>query len=92
MCFIQVYDYKQVITDVVDMHYPISEMCCESKISCIAWNPYHKSELVSSDYEGIMTMWDPFTAKRIQVFQVNISLFTGKHMQVLQVNVNKSYG
>lgn len=64
------YDYKQVITDVVDMHYPITEMCCESKISCIAWNPYHKNELVSSDYEGIISMWDPFTAKRVQVFQV----------------------
>ncbi|KAF6028433.1 RFWD2 [Bugula neritina] len=49
---IKVYDYKQVVTDVVDMHYPVTEMSCASKISCVAWNPYHKNELASSDYEG----------------------------------------
>lgn len=56
--------------DVVDMHYPITEMSCASKISCIAWNPYHKSELASSDYDGAVTLWDPFTTKKTHVFQV----------------------
>lgn len=64
------YDYRQVVGDVVDMHYPITEMSCASKISCIAWNPYHKNELASSDYEGAVTLWDPFTTKKTHLFQV----------------------
>ena len=53
------------------MHYPITEMSCASKISCVAWNSYHKNELASSDYEGTVTMWDPFTASKTHVYQVS---------------------
>lgn len=68
----QVYDYNQVVSDVVDVHYPITEMACASKISCVAWNPYHKNELASSDYEGTVTMWDPFTGKKTHMYQVGV--------------------
>ncbi|XP_067941565.1 E3 ubiquitin-protein ligase COP1-like [Watersipora subatra] len=66
---IKVYDYQQVVRDVVDVHYPLAEMSCASKISCLAWSPYLKNELASSDYEGTVTMWDPFTASKTHVYQ-----------------------
>jgi E3 ubiquitin-protein ligase RFWD2 len=38
--------------------YPIREMSCQSKVSCMSWNSYIKPYLVSSDYEGIVALWD----------------------------------
>ncbi|KAK3814122.1 MAG: WD40-repeat-containing domain protein [Benniella sp.] len=45
------------------LHYPILEMMCRSKISCLSWNSYIKSQIASSDYEGIVTLWDTNTGK-----------------------------
>jgi len=41
--------------------YPILEMSSRSKISCLSWNTYFKSSLASSDYEGIVSVWDTAT-------------------------------
>jgi E3 ubiquitin-protein ligase RFWD2 len=38
--------------------YPIREMACQSKVSCMSWNTYIKPYLASSDYEGIVALWD----------------------------------
>ncbi|KAK9702494.1 hypothetical protein K7432_011203 [Basidiobolus ranarum] len=50
------------------MHYPIREMVCRSKISCLSWNPYIKSQIVSSDYEGIVMLWDVNTGTQTRIF------------------------
>ncbi len=31
----QVFEYNQVVRDVVDIHYPVHEMTCNSKIRCV---------------------------------------------------------
>ncbi|KAG0094090.1 RING finger and WD repeat domain-containing protein 2 [Podila epicladia] len=41
---------KKPITSV--LHYPVLEMVCRSKISCLSWNSYIKSQIASSDYEA----------------------------------------
>ncbi|XP_063074992.1 E3 ubiquitin-protein ligase COP1 isoform X3 [Engraulis encrasicolus] len=66
---IKVYEYSTVIQDVVDIHYPVNEMTCNSKISCISWSSYHKNLLASSDYEGTVILWDGFTGQRSKVYQ-----------------------
>ncbi|XP_057289496.1 E3 ubiquitin-protein ligase COP1-like [Hydractinia symbiolongicarpus] len=66
---IKVFEYGQVVRDVVDIHYPAHEMTCNSKISCISWSQYHKGMLASSDYEGTVTIWDAFTGTQSQLFQ-----------------------
>ncbi|GJJ72634.1 E3 ubiquitin-protein ligase RFWD2 [Entomortierella parvispora] len=43
------------------LHYPVREMTCRSKISCLSWNSYIKSQIASSDYEGIVSLWDSQT-------------------------------
>ncbi|KAF9372908.1 coatomer subunit alpha, partial [Mortierella sp. AD011] len=43
------------------LHYPVREMMCRSKISCLSWNSYIKSQIASSDYEGIVSLWDAQT-------------------------------
>lgn len=61
---IKVFDYMAVVRDTVDIHYPSIEMTSSSKISCIAWNSYHKNILATSDYEGIVNIWDVNTGVR----------------------------
>ena len=70
------FEYGQVVRDVVDIHYPAHEMTCNSKISCISWSQYHKGMLSSSDYEGTVTIWDAFTGTQSQVFQVIYAYLT----------------
>ncbi|XP_077986662.1 E3 ubiquitin-protein ligase COP1-like [Glandiceps talaboti] len=66
---IKVFEYGTVIQDAVDIHYPANEMVCNSKISCICWNAYHKGMLASSDYEGTVTLWDAFNGTKTRLFQ-----------------------
>ena len=66
---IKIYDYGFVVRNAIDIHYPTLEMACTSKISCVAWNGYHKSVLASSDYEGAITVWDTATGQKRHVYQ-----------------------
>ncbi|KAJ1970243.1 hypothetical protein IWQ62_000070 [Dispira parvispora] len=49
-------------------HYPVREMVCRSKISCLSWNPYIKTQLANSDYDGMVTLWDAHVGTQIQTF------------------------
>jgi len=66
---IKIYDYNVVLKDMVDIHYPSTEMVCSSKISCISWSSFHKGMLVSSDYEGTVIVWDTATNTKSTVWQ-----------------------
>ncbi|ELU05603.1 hypothetical protein CAPTEDRAFT_195766, partial [Capitella teleta] len=66
---IKVFEYGTVIKDQVNIHYPVKEMVCNSKISSITWSSYHKSLLASSDYEGTVTLWDAFTGVKSKIFE-----------------------
>ena len=37
---------------------PASELVTRSKLSCLAWSAQEQSQLIASDYEGIVTLWD----------------------------------
>ena len=65
---IKIYDYNVVLKDMVDIHYPTTEMVCSSKISCISWSSFHKAMLASSDYEGTVIVWDSATNKKSTVW------------------------
>lgn len=66
---IKVFEYSSVIGDALDVHYPVNEMVCNSKISSIIWSSYHKGMLASSDYEGTVTLWDVFAGVKSKIFQ-----------------------
>ena len=65
---IKIYDYNVVLKDMVDIHYPTTEMVCSSKISCISWSSFHKAMLASSDYEGTVIVWDSATNTKSTVW------------------------
>ncbi|KAM5572240.1 protein SPA1-RELATED 2-like [Rosa sericea] len=60
---IKIYEFNALFNDSVDIHYPSIEMSNESKISCICWNNYIKNYLTSTDYEGVVKLWDVSTGQ-----------------------------
>lgn len=51
------------------IHCPVRSMTCLNKISCLAWSPYIKSQIASSDYHGIIDLWDSSTGQKTQQFE-----------------------
>jgi len=66
---IKIFEFANVMNEPVDVHYPVREMSCRSKISCLTWNSYIKSQMASSDYEGIVCLWDSYTGQSVQQFE-----------------------
>ncbi|XP_020099158.1 protein SPA1-RELATED 3 isoform X2 [Ananas comosus] len=62
---IKVFDCNMILNEDRDIHYPVVEMSNRSKLSCICWNNYMKSQIASSDFEGAVQVWD---VTRSQVF------------------------
>lgn len=60
--------FLQVVNEQEEMQCPIVEMSTRSKLSCLSWNKYTKSHIASSDYEGIVTVWDVNTRQVIYLF------------------------
>lgn len=42
-----------------------------SKLSSISWNHFHESHLLSSDYEGVITLWDTQTQQTVVEFEAH---------------------
>lgn len=55
----------QVVNEPADLHCPVVEMSTRSKLSCLSWNKFVKNHIASSDYEGIVTVWDVNTRQVI---------------------------
>ncbi|KAG6778454.1 hypothetical protein POTOM_014788 [Populus tomentosa] len=53
----------------VNVHCPVVEMSTRSKLSCLSWNKYTKNHIASSDYEGIVTVWDVTTRQSIMEYE-----------------------
>lgn len=51
----------QVVNEPSDVQCPVAEMSTRSKLSCLSWNKFTKNQIASSDYEGIVTVWDVTT-------------------------------
>eukprot|EP00850_Spirogloea_muscicola_P011705 SM000073S21481 [mRNA] locus=s73:590196:595272:+ [translate_table: standard] len=66
---IKVFDYSTVVNELADVHCPVVEMSTRSKLSCLSWNKYIKSHVASSDYEGIVTVWDVNTCQSIMEYE-----------------------
>lgn len=60
---IKIFEYDSLLNDMVDIHYPAVEMSSRSKLSCVCWNGYIKNYLASTDYDGIVQLWDATTGQ-----------------------------
>ncbi|OWM81413.1 hypothetical protein CDL15_Pgr007451 [Punica granatum] len=55
---IKVFECNTILMEDRDIHYPVVEMGCRSKLSSICWNTYIKSQIASSNFEGVVQVWD----------------------------------
>ncbi|KAG5064486.1 hypothetical protein JHK85_005669 [Glycine max] len=66
---IKVFDFSAVVNEPTDAHCPVVEMSTRSKLSCLSWNKFAKNQIASSDYEGIVTVWDVTTRKSLMEYE-----------------------
>lgn len=62
---IKVYDFEALMNNSVDIHYPAVEMSNKSRLSCICWNNYIRNYLASTDYDGVVKIWDAGTGESV---------------------------
>ncbi|KAK7405257.1 hypothetical protein VNO78_06457 [Psophocarpus tetragonolobus] len=55
---LKVFEYDTTINKNRDIHYPIVEMVSRSTLSSTCWNTYIKSQIASSNFEGVVQLWD----------------------------------
>lgn len=66
---IKVFDFSSVVNEPADLHCPVVEMSTRSKLSCLSWNKFVKNQIASSDYEGIVTVWDVNTRQSVMEYE-----------------------
>ncbi|XP_017978848.1 PREDICTED: E3 ubiquitin-protein ligase COP1 [Theobroma cacao] len=66
---IKVFEFSSVVNEPADVHCPIVEMTTRSKLSCLSWNKYTKNHIASSDYDGIVTVWDIRTRQSVMEYE-----------------------
>nr|GMD61907.1 protein SUPPRESSOR OF PHYA-105 1-like isoform X1 [Ipomoea batatas] len=60
---VKIFEFDSLLNESVDIQYPVIEMSNRSKLSCVCWNNYIKNYLASSDYDGVVKMWDASTGQ-----------------------------
>ncbi|OVA01913.1 Protein kinase domain [Macleaya cordata] len=66
---IKIFDFHGLLDDSVDIHYPAVEMSSKSKLSSVCWNSYIKNYLASTDYDGVVQLWDASTGQGFAQFK-----------------------
>ncbi|KAL5773178.1 hypothetical protein ACOSQ2_013102 [Xanthoceras sorbifolium] len=66
---IKIFELSTVVNEPTQVHCPVVEMPTRSKLSCLSWNKYTKSQIASSDYEGIVTVWDVTTSQSVMEYE-----------------------
>lgn len=65
---IKIFDLNAISSDSNDIQYPVVEMSTKSKLSCVCWNTYIKNHLASTDYDGVVQMWDADTGQPLSQY------------------------
>lgn len=55
---IKLYKFDTTLAAKTRRNYPILDISCDSKISCLSWNPFYEERLCSADYEGVVNLYD----------------------------------
>ena len=66
------YDYSAVMAcPNAETHTPSQELVTRSKLSCLSWNKYLRTYLASSDYEGVVHVWDIATGQNVVEYEAH---------------------
>ncbi|KAJ8451161.1 hypothetical protein Cgig2_026970 [Carnegiea gigantea] len=62
---IKIFEFQSLYDNAVDIHYPVIEMSNKSRLSCVCWNKYIRNYLASTDYDGLVKIWDASTGQAL---------------------------
>ncbi|KAK7369763.1 hypothetical protein VNO80_11807 [Phaseolus coccineus] len=65
---IKIFQFDAIFNNSVDIHYPVVEMVNRSRLSCVSWNSYVQNYLASTDYDGVVQLWDANTGQGFSRF------------------------
>ncbi|WPT13614.1 E3 ubiquitin-protein ligase COP1 [Picochlorum sp. SENEW3] len=69
---ISIFDHTTMLESTgVMTHCPVVEMLTRSKLSCLSWNRFVASELASTDYEGVLNIWDSTTGDLVHEYEAH---------------------
>lgn len=69
---ISIYEYSAIMANpAAETHCPSQELATRSKLSCLSWNKYLKTYLASSDYEGVVHVWDIATGQNVAEYEAH---------------------
>ncbi|KAL6567520.1 coatomer subunit alpha [Orobanche gracilis] len=66
---IKIFEFSAVVNEPANVQCPVAEISTRSKLSCLSWNKYAKNHIASSDYEGIVTVWDVTTRQSVMEYE-----------------------
>lgn len=66
---IKVFECDSVLNKNVDIHYPVIEIVNRSMLSSICWNTYIKNHIASTDYDGVVQLWDASTGLALMQYK-----------------------
>lgn len=61
----QLLNFLQALEDPATGLKSIMQIGTRSKLSCLSWHKRQRHLLASSDYDGVVSLWDTNTAKRV---------------------------
>ena len=50
---------------------PAADLVSRSKLSCLSWNCHLEPQLISSDYEGVITLWDTQAGQLVSEYEAH---------------------
>ncbi|XP_074272000.1 E3 ubiquitin-protein ligase COP1-like isoform X2 [Silene latifolia] len=66
---IKVFEYSSVVNEPTQVHCAVVDIATRSKLSCLSWNKYAKQCIASTDYDGIVTVWDVNTNQSVGEYE-----------------------
>ncbi|KAL4528263.1 hypothetical protein Ndes2437B_g00361 [Nannochloris sp. 'desiccata'] len=55
---VKVFDFEAVLSSPSSLHVPVWQATTRSKLSSVSWNAYVRPHLLTSDYDGLIQLWD----------------------------------
>jgi WD40 repeat protein len=59
---VKVFDFEAVLSSPGSLHVPVWQATTRSKLSSVSWNAYVRPHLLTSDYDGLIQLWDASAA------------------------------
>uniref|UniRef100_A0A7C9A2L8 2-alkenal reductase (NAD(P)(+)) n=1 Tax=Opuntia streptacantha TaxID=393608 RepID=A0A7C9A2L8_OPUST len=66
---IKVFELSSVMNEPAQVHCAVVDIATRSKLSCLSWSKYTKHYIASSDYDGIVTVWDITTRQSVGEYE-----------------------